>query len=137
MALLKSNIHFIRSELGMLNAQLDYETTLNKVDSFDVVLLSMGDDGHTASLFPNHAYSESNDVVLEYNSPKPPLKRISMSFNRLNKANYVFKIVRGESKKKAVESWLKGRQLPIVKIKGTIEHVYACADALPKSYIEV
>jgi 6-phosphogluconolactonase len=131
----KRNIHLIKAELGMSGAQLDYENILEKIDKFDVVLLSVGEDGHTASLFPNREYAQNNDMVLEFNSPKPPAERISMSFSRLNKAKYVFKIVIGETKKKAVDLWLKGQPLPISQINGYIEKIYICTNALPEEYI--
>jgi len=75
----KNNIHFIKAELGLLEARLEYENTLKKIDKFDVVLLSMGEDGHIASLFPNHVYPEEQMVIVEQGSPKPPKERISMS----------------------------------------------------------
>jgi 6-phosphogluconolactonase len=128
----KHNIHPIKAELGMLAAQLDYENTLDKIDRFDVVLLSVGEDGHTASLFPNHQYSKNRSVILEYNSPKDPAERISMSPDRLSKARYVFKIIIGETKKIAVDLWLKGVPLPINQINGDIEKMYICTNAMPK-----
>ena len=85
-----------------MEARLEYENTLKKIDKFDVVLLSMGEDGHIASLFPNHIYSEGQMVVIEQDSPKPPKERISMSYQQLNKAHYIFKLIIGESKQKAV-----------------------------------
>ena len=42
----KKNIHFIKAELGLLEARVEYENTLKKIDKFDIVLLSMGEDGH-------------------------------------------------------------------------------------------
>jgi len=128
----KHNIYPIKAELGMLDAQLDYENTLDKIDRFDVVLLSVGEDGHTASLFPNHKYSKNRSVILEYNSPKNPAERISMSPDRLSKARYVFKIIIGETKKIAIDLWLKGAPLPINQINGDVEKMYVCINAMPK-----
>jgi len=71
--------YLIKAELGLLEARLEYENTLKKIDKFDVVLLSMGEDGHIASLFPNHVYPEEQMVIVEQGSPKPPKERISMS----------------------------------------------------------
>jgi len=129
----EKNINFIKAELGHDNGAYDYEEVLKNIVSFDVVLLSIGEDGHTASLFPGHYYDNNKSVVVEHNSPKRPKDRISMSYSRLNRANNVFKVVSGVSKQSAVGSWLQGKSLPINQIKGLFERVYICKDALPES----
>ena len=129
----EKNINFIKAELGCDNGAYTYEEVLKNIVNFDVVLLSIGEDGHTASLFPGHYYDNIKSVVVERNSPKHPKDRISMSYSRLSRANNVFKVVSGVSKQSAVGLWLKGRSLPINKIKGLFERVYICKDALPKT----
>ena len=128
----KKNIHFIQAELGLLEARAEYENTLKKIDKFDVVLLSMGEDGHIASLFPNHIYSEGQMVVIEQDSPKPPKERISMSHQQLNKAHYIFKLIIGESKQKAVTLLRQNASpsLPITKVTGECEKLYICKNAI-------
>ena len=120
----KKNIHFIKAELGLLEARVEYENTLRKNDKFDVVLLSMGEDGHIASLFPNHVYPEEQMVVVEQDSPKPPKERVSMSYQQLNKAHYVFKLIIGESKQKAVTLLEQNVNLPIAKVNGDCNKIY-------------
>ena len=122
----KNNIHFIRAELGLIEAQKEYEKVLKKIDKFDVVLLSMGEDGHIASLFPNHLYSEEQMVVVERNSPKLPKERVSMSYKRLNRAHYIFKLIIGESKQKAVTLIKQKANLPITRVNGDCEKLYFC-----------
>lgn len=126
----KKNINFIKAELGIKNAVQQYETILNNITSFDLVLLGMGDDGHTASLFPNHSYDQDKSVVAEYNSPKYPKERISLSYSRLNNSKNVFKLVSGRSKSKALGLWINNEELPINQIYGNFEKVYICDDAL-------
>jgi 6-phosphogluconolactonase len=126
----KKNIHFIKAELGLLVARVEYENTLKKFDKFDIVLLSMGEDGHIASLFPNHVYPEDQTVVVENNSPKPPKQRISMSYQQFNKAHYIFKLIIGESKQKAVTLLEQNTNLPIVKVTGECEKLYICKNAI-------
>ena len=120
----KKNIHFIKAELGLLKAREECENTLKEVDKFDIVLLSMGEDGHIASLFPNHLYPEDQMVVVERNSPKSPKERVSMSYKRLNKSRYVFKLIIGESKQKAITLLEQNVNLPIVRVNGDCEKIY-------------
>ncbi len=127
----KQNINFMHTELGADNAALHYEDVLKNIEDFDIVLLSIGEDGHTASLFPDHLYAENKSVVVEYNSPKYPKDRISMSYSRLNQTRNVFKVISGTLKQGAVNFWLNGLTLPINKINGHSEKVYICEDALP------
>ena len=133
----KDNIFFIESEseLGMMDARKKYENILEGIEKFDVVLLSVGEDGHTASLFPSHEYVEGVNVVLEYNSPKMPKERISMSYSRLNQSKNVFKIIIGKSKQEAASLWLQGEKLPISRINGDNEKVYICKDVLDKDFL--
>ena len=126
----KKNIHFIRPELGLLEAQKEYEKILNRIDKFDVVLLSMGEDGHVASLFLNHSHPEDQMVIIENNSPKSPRQRVSMSYKQLNKSSYIFKLVVGESKQKAVSLLQQNTNLPISKVKGECEELYICKNAI-------
>jgi len=125
----QKNIHFIKAELGLLDARVEYENTLKRIDKFDVVLLSMGEDGHIASLFPNHIYPEEQMVVVEQGSPKPPKERVSMSYQQLNKAHYIFKLIIGESKQKAVTLLEQNVNLPITRVNGNCEKLYFCKNA--------
>ena len=127
----KKNIHFIRAELGAKQAVRHYEATLKEVENFDVTLLSMGEDGHTASLFPGHQYDIKRDVVIVNNSPKKPKQRISLSYSRLNRSSKVFKIISGSLKCNAIRQWLNNIHLPINQINGYSEKVYISQNSLP------
>lgn len=120
----KKNIHFIKAELGLTEARKEYEKELFEIDKFDVVLLSMGEDGHIASLFPNHKYPDDQMVSIEEKSPKPPKKRISMSYKRLNKSYYVFKLIIGKSKQRVAALLEQNTKLPIVRVNGNCEKIY-------------
>lgn len=118
------NINFIQTELGLIKACKDYKNKIDKVRLFDVVLLSIGEDGHISSLFPGHKYDKFQSVVIENNSPKPPKKRISMSYKKLNKTKNLFKVIIGKSKIPIASRLLKGEILPVNYVNGELEKIF-------------
>lgn len=117
-------IHRIPAELGAEQGALVYRALLSTIASFDLVLLGVGEDGHTASLFPGHEWgvtTDSPDVIAVRNAPKPPVDRISLSASRLSRAENIWVIATGESKRWALEMWITGADVPI----GAIQHKQA------------
>ena len=82
-AIPQNQIHDIPAELGNIEGAKAYAQTLAGVRTFDLVILGLGEDGHTASLFPNQVVDNSADAVPVFNSPKPPAERVTISQNRL------------------------------------------------------
>ncbi len=111
-----SQIHHIPAELGSVAGAKVYAETLKNTDTFDMVLLGLGEDGHTSSLFPNQAVDNSADAVPVFNAPKPPAERITISQNRLNNTRNVIFLVTGEGKQAAVDDWRKGVAIPATLI---------------------
>jgi 6-phosphogluconolactonase len=111
-----NQIHDIPAELGPIAGAKAYAETLAGVPTFDMVLLGLGEDGHTASLFPNHTVDNSADAVPVFNSPKPPPERISISQNRLNDTREVIFLVTGAGKQQAVDQWRNGVAIPATLI---------------------
>lgn len=85
---------------------------------FDTIFLGVGNDGHTASLFPSGSYFDDNSsLVLETRSPKPPFNRITLAPEVLSSARNLITIIAGENKKIIVRELLaQNKKLPIVKI---------------------
>jgi len=116
----------IPAELGPREAATVYADWLKGVPDFDVVLLGMGEDGHTASLFPEHIWGAvpgSPDVLAVKDAPKPPPERVSLSAARLNRSRRVWFIVTGSGKREALMNWKNGVALPVSAVRGIQETV--------------
>lgn len=88
---------------------------------FDLVLLGMGPDGHTASLFPGHALLTEEDRWVAYieDSPKPPPKRITLTYPVINHASRVVFVAAGKEKVDTLSSVLDHPEagLPSARVK--------------------
>lgn len=115
-------IHPIPSELGAEAAAHAYTEVLKEVPRFDLVLLGMGEDGHTASLFPMHAWERAvawPPVLPVHDAPKPPPDRVSLSPDRLSATESVLFLVSGAGKAGAVRDWRTGLAIPASRIVAT------------------
>ena len=116
-AIPSAQIHPIPGEAGARIAASVYAATLSGIDDFDLVLLGLGEDGHTASLFPGHDWGTGSEVTLPVlDAPKPPPERVSLSALRLSRARKVLFLVSGESKREALKKWRAGLPLPAAAI---------------------
>lgn len=110
-------IFTIPAELLPETAAKQYQETLATALPFDMVLLGMGEDGHTASLFPGHHHDENELAHAVYNSPKPPPERVSISAKALSDTRYLLFLITGANKQEAVQAWKSDIDLPIATIE--------------------
>ena len=123
------NIFRIRGEIDPAAAAQEYEDKLAAVAArfsepryvHDVVLLGLGEDGHTASLFPGSpALDETVRNVIPATGPKPPPQRITMTFPLLNAARHVA-FLTGADKQALVEEITGGSSsYPAARIRPEI-----------------
>jgi len=112
------NIHPIPAEQGAADAAAGYRALLRSAFPFDLVLLGMGEDGHTASLFPGQVHPRDELVHAVHDAPKPPPERVSLGLAALNAAEAVLVLVAGRGKREAIERWRRGEDLPVAHVHG-------------------
>jgi len=134
----QENIHRIESGLTPGQAARVYEEQIREffrqvlrvsglwagsstIPSFDLILLGMGEDGHTASLFPGTpALAESQRWVaaVEHNQPPPPLvDRVTLTLPLINAAREVLVFVAGRSKAARLEQVFARRSDPPLPVQ--------------------
>jgi 6-phosphogluconolactonase len=113
-----THVHPILAERGAEAAAGEYEPVVRAALPFDLVLLGMGEDGHTASLFPGQQHPADQLVHAVHNAPKPPPDRVSLSASALSEAREVLILVTGAGKRAAILGWRAGERLPIANIGG-------------------
>jgi len=113
----ESNVNRIPAELPADQAAKEYEETIRRHfhlargerPRFDLVLLGLGEDGHTASLFPDTtALQEDRRLVTSVYVKRLDTHRITMTLPVLNNARRVLFIVSGDSKSAILSKVLEG-----------------------------
>ncbi|HEY0050483.1 MAG TPA: 6-phosphogluconolactonase [Pyrinomonadaceae bacterium] len=97
------NVFRLRGETEPEKAAFEYEETIKKTlgenARFDLILLGMGDDGHTASLFPRtEALSAAGKLVAANYVEKLKANRLTLTFRAINSARNVLFLVAGAGK---------------------------------------
>ncbi len=84
----------------------------------DLVFLGMGEDGHVASLFPGLGaeITESASTYVAVTGPKPPPRRVSLTFGAIRAAREVWVLVSGSDKGTALKESLAGTRTPLGRV---------------------
>ena len=111
----RENVFAIKADSSSVDeCAKEYEarlsSLLNKNGAFDVLLLGMGPDGHTCSLFPGHKLFVERDKRLVApidDSPKPPPARVTLTLEYINKSSHLIFCTFGDSKADIIRKILK------------------------------
>jgi 6-phosphogluconolactonase len=119
-----SQIHVMRTDIGPDESAAEYEKVLHQYfdstpgasslpNSFDLVLLGMGDDGHTLSLFPGMPIvHEEKAWAKAFWLPAQDMYRITLTKTIVNKAAHIAFMTTGPGKAHALKEVLKGAYNP-------------------------
>jgi 6-phosphogluconolactonase len=110
-----SNLHRIKGEDNPSYEAAKYSrivmanvTAKNSIPCFDIILLGIGEDGHTASIFPNQMGLLTSEKIYDVSfHPVTMQRRITMTGKTINNAENIYFLVSGESKLKIVNDILE------------------------------
>ncbi|HEX6488497.1 MAG TPA: 6-phosphogluconolactonase [Candidatus Dormibacteraeota bacterium] len=103
------SVHRMPGELVPEEGAELYARIVEPLRPLDLVLLGMGPDGHTASLFPGHqGLHAAGSAIAVHDSPKPPPDRVSLTLEVLQEARQVLMLVAGAGKRDAVARARRG-----------------------------
>jgi 6-phosphogluconolactonase len=122
------NVFRMRGEIDPETAAKEYEAMLHAFAArlgetryvHDLLLLGLGEDGHTASLFPGSpALDETTREVLPVIGPKPPPQRLSMTFPLINASHHILFLVPQPDKREIAEAAIGGdARYPASRVHG-------------------
>jgi 6-phosphogluconolactonase len=128
----RAQVHAIPAEAGAEAAAKVYEDVVRAALPFDLVLLGVGEDGHTASLFPGRALADDCLVMPVHEAPKPPPDRVSLTPTALCNCRLMMVLATGAGKADALGRWRDGEELPVAVVaRGAPSLVLLDRAALP------
>ncbi|MBJ7450224.1 MAG: 6-phosphogluconolactonase [Parachlamydiales bacterium] len=106
----------MKAEKNLKENAAEYERIINERlpgGTFDLIMLGMGDDGHTASLFPHtEGLKESHKAVIANYVPQKTTWRMTFTYKQIHNARQIFVYVLGKNKANMVHRVLQGAETP-------------------------
>ena len=130
----KDSFITVQTQLTAEEAAKDYQDKIKAYaeKGFDMLLLGMGPDGHTCSLFPGHPLLDETELIVApiTDSPKPPPSRVTLTLPWINKSKVVIFVSTGEGKKVMIENVLKKKMMefPSTRVNPTNGTLYWIVD---------
>ncbi len=116
------NVHRIEGELAQDDAAKAYIDALGH-KPIDILLLGMGGDGHTASLFPDMPnMADASPRVIPAKGPVAPHQRVSLSMGAINEAHTVYFLISGDGK--------------AARLAEVLQQIKAGAPVLPAAHVQ-
>ncbi|KAM7342972.1 6-phosphogluconolactonase [Cochliomyia hominivorax] len=136
----------ININLSLKECALDYEERILKefnmksgeIPEFDLLILGIGPDGHTCSLFPQHHLLREKDHLIAAieDSPKHPPQRVTMTFPLINNAKMCMFVMCGAGKADIVKRIFKDKEdLPAGMVKPLNNELHCLLDEAAGKFI--
>ncbi|MBE3599691.1 MAG: 6-phosphogluconolactonase [Limnochordaceae bacterium] len=107
----------IPAHKGPAVAAAEFEKVAMGVPPIRAAILGLGEDGHTASLFPGDEALEARGWAAPvWRAPKPPPERVTLTLEALGRADDVLFLALGTAKEEALRRWMAGEALPAARV---------------------
>jgi 6-phosphogluconolactonase len=114
-----------------------YQLRIGEIGQFDLVHLGMGEDGHTASLFPGSPALDADpgQLVTFSVGPGGPNEdsRMTFTYSAIARARLVIFTVAGEAKRPAMEALVAGKDIPAARVRASRILWLVDEDAAPRN----